>query len=397
MDLSMTGARKVQSAIAPHSGTITATFPPTAGDVPTELVIDNPKMEISPGQTHSTWSGTPAWDSTDGADNSHAGEFDISTGGIRYSWANIPNIADYDFVEVAYTASGVNSIVIKHYDSQVNYDCTGSVTTGTGTLKFILRQATSNGFAIQKYAAGSENMKITITKLTFTKGTRYNVTLNADGGTVSPTSLGVLLTAPVGTLPTPTQSGQTFMGWYLGETAVNATTVVTESFSGATLTAHWQPAVAASQITVDFTDMTFRSINTTITNKTATSYDYESSQGYNWALATFKVTLATGVVLSNYETVTFTFTGISGDTGHKDLMLLNASGITAGNFNADDFLLTGKVGTSKDATESLAGVPMTLTIDPSATLSGEIEIAIYGGMGSGVKYTISNVVFHPKP
>ena len=368
-------------------------FPATGPEPPPALEIDNPAMEISPGQTHSTWDGTPAI-----GDSPYAGEFEISTGGIRYSWAELEDIDDYDFVEVAYTASGANNTVIKHYNSSVNYDCIGSVTTGTGTLKFILRQATGDGFAIQKYAAGTGNMTIEITKLTFTKGTRYNVTLDPDGGTVTPTTLEVLLTAPVGTLPTPTQAGQTFMGWYLGETVVTAATEVTAAFSGATLTAHWQLAVTATQINVNFTDITFRSINTNITNKTANSYDYEGTQGHNWALAAFHITLAQGVVLTNYDTVTFNFYGISGDTGYKDFMLLDASTITAGNFNSDSFLLTDKKGTgiAETASQNGTAIPITLTIDPSATLSGEIEIAIYAPMNVA-KYKIENVVFHPKP
>lgn len=45
-------------------------------------------------------------------------------------------------------------------------------------------------------------------------GKTYTVTLNANGGTVSPASLTVTTGEKYGTLPTPTRSGYTFLGWF---------------------------------------------------------------------------------------------------------------------------------------------------------------------------------------
>ncbi|GHU71023.1 hypothetical protein FACS189450_06390 [Spirochaetia bacterium] len=65
--------------------------------------------------------------------------------------------------------------------------------------------------------------------------TLFTVTLNADGGTVTPTSIQVLSGDTVGTLPTPTKSGNTFGGWYTaqngGGTAFTAASAVSASIT----------------------------------------------------------------------------------------------------------------------------------------------------------------------
>lgn len=67
----------------------------------------------------------------------------------------------------------------------------------------------------------------------------HKISLNANGGSFSGTSTfttdadGILTT----TLPTPTLTGHTFLGWYMGETEVNKTTVFT---GDTTIFANWQ-------------------------------------------------------------------------------------------------------------------------------------------------------------
>jgi uncharacterized repeat protein (TIGR02543 family) len=65
--------------------------------------------------------------------------------------------------------------------------------------------------------------------------TVYTVTFNADGGTVNPTSKEVISGDAVGTLPTPTKSGNSFAGWYTdkdGErTDFTAASVVMENIT----------------------------------------------------------------------------------------------------------------------------------------------------------------------
>lgn len=66
----------------------------------------------------------------------------------------------------------------------------------------------------------------------------YIVTFDPNGGSVSPQTQGVTYDSAYGTLPTPTKEGNTFDGWYLGETKITSTTKVTTA-SNHTLTARW--------------------------------------------------------------------------------------------------------------------------------------------------------------
>ena len=79
---------------------------------------------------------------------------------------------------------------------------------------------------------------------TIAKG--ITVTLNANGGSVSPTTIIVFKGQTYGTLPTPIKSGSTFAGWYTsasgGEEVTSSTTVT--NASAHTIYAHWIAAVS---------------------------------------------------------------------------------------------------------------------------------------------------------
>ena len=68
-----------------------------------------------------------------------------------------------------------------------------------------------------------------------------SVTFNANGGSVSQTSIKVILGATYGTLPTPTRTGYDFTGWYDAPNGGNLITSSTVVSNGAnhTLYAHW--------------------------------------------------------------------------------------------------------------------------------------------------------------
>ena len=73
---------------------------------------------------------------------------------------------------------------------------------------------------------------------------RYNphqvVSLDANGGTVSPSSLTVNFASPYGNLPTPVRTGYDFSGWMYGGKCVNSSTSVA-ALDNHTLTAQWTP------------------------------------------------------------------------------------------------------------------------------------------------------------
>ncbi len=68
---------------------------------------------------------------------------------------------------------------------------------------------------------------------------QVTVNLNADGGTVNPTSMTVDYTQPIGTLPTPKKEGHGFLGWYNASgTKITSSTIV-NSKEPMNLTARW--------------------------------------------------------------------------------------------------------------------------------------------------------------
>ena len=85
-----------------------------------------------------------------------------------------------------------------------------------------------------------------------TPTTKYTLTYNANGGTVSPTSNSLKKGATLGTLPTPTRSGYTFNGWYTaanGGSKVGSSTTINGNM---TIYAHWtKNAAPAPTPTVD--------------------------------------------------------------------------------------------------------------------------------------------------
>ncbi|MDR2963557.1 MAG: InlB B-repeat-containing protein, partial [Bacteroidales bacterium] len=52
------------------------------------------------------------------------------------------------------------------------------------------------------------------------------LSLNANGGTLSSTSISVAKGGAVGTLPTPTRTGYKFTGWNIGTTTIDATYIL---------------------------------------------------------------------------------------------------------------------------------------------------------------------------
>ena len=67
---------------------------------------------------------------------------------------------------------------------------------------------------------------------------KYTVTLNENGGTVSPSLVTVSYDSSYSDLPTPSRTGYTFEGWYNGTTKITSSTKVTMT-SDHTLEANW--------------------------------------------------------------------------------------------------------------------------------------------------------------
>lgn len=94
-----------------------------------------------------------------------------------------------------------------------------------------------------KLKNSSNNAVLATKTISVSVSGNYVVTFNANGGSVSQSTKTVTYGSTYGTLPTPTRTGYTFLGWYTsssgGSQVTSSTTVSTAS--NHTLYAHWSP------------------------------------------------------------------------------------------------------------------------------------------------------------
>jgi uncharacterized repeat protein (TIGR02543 family) len=143
---------------------------------------------------------------------------------------------------------------------------------------------------------------------------------------------------------------------------------------------------------VDFSGMSigngFASIGGTasvVSNVTSTGFTYETKSGYGGAIA-FKVSLGSGVKLSDYNKISFTVTPVSGDYNSKTMNLSGGTTVPAykdpgQSGNAASFFTN--YGTGQNLTSMAVGTPKSFefTIDKAKAdtlnLEGDIYIAIF--------------------
>jgi hypothetical protein len=359
---------------------------PPAG--PTGPVIENPEFEISPGGTHSSWNGDE--------EAAEDGSWTYITGGIRYKFpddSEALKVSEYDFVKVEYTATGVASSVIKQYSTSDDYAAfsPGSANLPTGgefTLE--LRNAASGGFTIQKWG-GADPMTIKIDKLTFTKGTRHTVTLDANGGTVTPTSTYLVEETKVSNhLPVPTKDGYNFMGWKLGDDVLAAATEVTSAFADATLIAQWAEILPAPAINVTFTDASdFTAVQATVT-LIEDGYEINYTNGYGNGWAKFTVDFGE-FTLADYDKVSLTLNGTAGDATWKGVYLLAAEDIPVGYIAYATYQVSVTV--QNNYTSGVQNIDLEIDKTKASALTAhELEVIIYVHSNPAT-FEVTNIVF----
>jgi hypothetical protein len=282
---------------------------------------DNFKIETSTASAHGGWDGT---DNEDGT-------FSYKGGAIRYQYPVVTggfNFADYDFVEVEYNASDVSNSVLKQYATGLDYvPLSGSFANNEeGSFKFDLRYG-GGGFAIQRYGTNATDMTVEITKITFIKGTRYAITFDPDAeGITAPTSPAYVVgETKVGPLPTLTRDGYILLGWVIGTTTVTANTDVTNIFDNATLKAQWKQAVVRASQTVTFSDnivargagQALAAIDIVDSGAGYIIDSKNNSYGNSWAYFTY--TFTNNAQLSDFNKITFKYTGLTGDINSKQI------------------------------------------------------------------------------
>ena len=76
--------------------------------------------------------------------------------------------------------------------------------------------------------------------------TTYTLTYNANGGSVSPTSKKLEKGSVYGSLPTPTRSGYTFLGWYTSSSGGTKVSSDVKIYDNTTIYAHWSKNSSSS-------------------------------------------------------------------------------------------------------------------------------------------------------
>ena len=181
----------------------------------------------------------------------------------------------------------------------------------------------------------------------------YTVTLNANGGSVSPASA-TTTDGKLESLPTPTYDGYDFLGWYTQKDGGEKVTTDTVFTNDTTIYAHWQKQ-AAQAYTV-----TFDANGGTINSGVITSYTY----GVGATLPT-DVTREGYTFAGWYASADFSGDAVKAisaeDTGNKTYWAkwtANAYGITVTN--------DGNGEASADKTTAVEGETVTLTATPNS-------------------------------
>jgi len=384
-------------------------------------------ITVSASGKHGSWDFEGTETSPNNNKDEGGNKFVITNGGIQYRYPVTYNFdyKDYDFVDVEYTASDVNSLVLKQYDSTDGYQqFAGSIAnTAEGEKKIItweVRQAVPAdptkpelpvGFAIQKYSAGSADTTIQITGITFRKGTRYKIKFDTNGGTPATIADSYLVdgTKVSNYLPADVKkTGFVFAGWLNGLTAVGSDTTVTNSLNNVTLKAFWLadlPTLTSKTITfssgltefkfIKAADQNDDAVVTALTGDDATKGFSITKLNYEWRIAAFKVTLPASATLAHYDKIEFFIDQTS--SNYKNIFVAAAPSTGAGAFAAPSSAtyIGSKAVTNTIASGGTNTLTMSFTINKPAAagLTGDVDICIAIPAGASATYIIKNIVF----
>jgi len=343
------------------------------------------------------------------------GSITLENGGIRYRYPITPGFDyhDYDFVDVTYTASqtgkndgdDIDGMVLKNFLTGDDYPAfEGGIKAGEdNVVTFELRKALAGGFAIQKWDSSKPDLVITITDITFKKGTRVNISFDTDGGnTLAGTYL--VVTTKVGTyLPIPTRAGFKFLGWTYpsGITGksdgdlVSANDTVDSSYSGKTLKATWKPFTPYAALNITFSDVSELTITdpskisdvTLITDGAGVGIGYyQKGANYNWCGIAFSITLPDGATLGDYDYVSYTIEPVDGAQGWKDIYICALDSLSSG-------VAASNAVSAKVQNLSNSALDMKVEIDgaKAASFSGTFYFCINVGGGTSDNVKITNI------
>lgn len=190
------------------------------------------------------------------------------------------------------------------------------------------------GSTAQSYASSHNLSFVSLGKIP-----KYIVTFNANGGSVSTSSISVTNGSTYGTLPTPTRTGYTFAGWYTsstGGTQITSSSTVSLS-ANQTLYAHWTANrytvilnANGGSVSTSSKEVTYGSTYGTLPTPTRTDYTfggwYTASSGGTLVTASSTVSITSDQTLyahwtANPKTYTITFNANGGSvsTSNKEV------------------------------------------------------------------------------
>ena len=178
--------------------------------------------------------------------------------------------------------------VVSYYWGTSSSPSSSSFTTISSTTSTSIQKTVSSSgtyYLIAKDAAGNVSSTASITY--------YKTTLNANGGSVSPTSV-LTKSGNTVTLPTPTRSGYSFVGWGTSTTSTSGVTSVTVT-SSRTYYAVWTPA-----------DTTKPTVSVSSTNLVASSQTVTLSMSDNVGVVSYYWGTSSSPSSSAYTTITST-------------------------------------------------------------------------------------------
>ena len=288
----------------------------------------------------------------------------------------------------------------------VNYTMNGGTNAGANPTTynyhdtFTLEDPTKTGYTFLGWTySGQTTPTKNVTVVVGTTGDKaytanwqantYTVTFDANGGTVAPTSKDVVFDTNV-TLPTPTRTGYTFGGWFVG--TKQYTTGTWKKDSDVTLVAKW----TANSYTVTYDDVSIQTNNITVTF----DYNYSGSTPTTVTLTNGqKLNPPTNPTRSNYYfkgwftnsscTTAYTFSG----TITEDMTLyagwtssvVNNTTMSSWSYSGGVYTSTNKSNSSSSTYTITATMPITVTFSYKTSSEANYDILYIKKNGSTIE------------
>ncbi|MCL2185640.1 MAG: InlB B-repeat-containing protein [Treponema sp.] len=128
------------------------------------------------------------------------------------------------------------------------------------------------------------------------------------------------------------------------------------------------------------------------------AYEFTATGGYGNAYVISEINFPVGSNIAKYEKVTFTYKGVSGDGGFKDIALLVSNNTFSGNQGVDNTLSFGKIANGVGNTGT-ANLTINISSSKADAVKGndKLYVSLFMPCNNPTVYQISNINFILKP